>query len=638
MSRPALTLSILLFMTLLPGACAMPEEELAEPASLADPGAPDESAAVLGEEADIGVLASESVSVWVTTGDQSKKLAQQASVSFAPDTGSNPTTINVDENTTFQVMDGFGAAMTGSSAYLINQRMSASQRNALLDDLFTGNGIRLSMVRQTIGASDFSLGNYTYDDKPPGQTDPNLTSFSLGGDLTDVVPMLKAARARNGTLKIMGSPWSAPAWMKEVHNLNGGWLNVAWYAAYANYFVKYIQAYQAQGLPIYAITIQNEPLHETPSYPSMRMDPANQASFVKNNLGPAFSASGITTKIIAYDHNWDRWDYPNGVFSDAAASSYIAGSAFHGYGGAPGLMANTHNAYPSKDIWFTEISGGRWAPNFADNLRWNMSNIIIACTRNWARSALLWNLALDQNAGPTNGGCTDCRGVVTINNGTGAYTREVEYYVLGHASKFVDAGARRIATNTFNGGIENVAFKNPDGSKVLIALNNGGASNTFKVKWGAQSFTYTLPAGAVATFKWSNAGAGAPVGQVVWLQGINGKYVSTENGTQPMYCTRDTVQDWEKLDVVDAGAGKIALRGGNGLYVSSENGTAPIQCNRPSIGDWEKFDWVTTADGKVALRGSNGCYVSSENGTAAMTCNRTSISGWEAFTHGVTSR
>lgn len=629
MSRSALASSISMFVTLL-GACALPEEDLAAPA-LPEPA---------GEEADVGVLAGESVSVWVTTGDQSKKLAQQASVSFAPDSGSNPTTVTVDENTTFQTMDGFGAAMTGSSAYLFNRRMSTAQRDAVLDDLFGNGGIRLTMVRQTIGASDFSLGSYTYDDKPPGQTDPNLTSFSIAGDLTDVVPMLKAARARNGNIKIMGSPWSAPAWMKEVHNLNGGWLNVAWYQAYANYFVKYIQAYQAQGLPIYAITIQNEPLHETGSYPSMRMDPANQANFVKNNLGPAFSANGITTKIIAYDHNWDRWDYPNSVFSDAAASPYIAGSAFHGYGGTPGLMANTHNAYPNKDIWFTEISGGAWAPNFADNLRWNMSNIIIACTRNWAKSVLLWNLALNQNAGPINGGCTNCRGVVTVNDGTGAYTREVEYYVLGHASKFVDPGARRIATNTFNGGIENVAFKNPDGSKVLIALNNGGGSSTFKVKWGAQSFSYTLPAGAVATFKWSGAGgvSGVPVGQVVWLQGINGKYVSSENGTQPMYCTRDTVQDWEKFDVVDAGGGKIALRGSNGLYVSSENGAAPIQCNRATIGDWEKFDWVFTADGKAAFRGSNGCYVSSENGAAAMTCNRTAISGWEAFTYGVTSR
>jgi glucosylceramidase len=630
-SRPALASSLSLLVTLL-GACALPEEDFAVPAA--------SRPEFTGEDADVGILAGESVSVWVTTGDQSKKLAQQASVTFAPDTGSNPTTITVDENTTFQIMDGFGAAMTGSSAYLFNRRMSASQRDAVLNDLFTGSGIRLSMVRHTIGASDFSLNSYTYDDKPPGQTDPNLTSFSIAGDMTDVVPMLKEARARNGSLKIMGSPWSAPAWMKEVHNLNGGWLNVAWYAAYANYFVKYIQAYQVQGLPIYAVTIQNEPLHETPSYPSMRMDPANQANFVKNNLGPAFSAAGITTKIIAYDHNWDRWDYPNSVFGDAAAAQYIAGSAFHGYGGTPGLMSNTHNAYPNKDIWFTEISGGGWAPNFADNLRWNLSNIIIACTRNWAKSVLLWNLALDQNAGPINGGCTNCRGVVTVNNGSGAYTREVEYYVLGHASKFVDPGARRIATNTFSGGIENVAFKNPDGSKVLIALNNGGASNTFKVRWGAQAFTYTLPAGAVATFKWSNAGAspGVPVGQVVWLQGINGKYVSSEDGTQPMYCNRDTVQGWEKFDVVDAGGGKIALRGSNGLYVSSENGTAPINCNRPAIGDWEKFDWVFTADGKAAFRGNNGCYISSENGAAAMTCNRTAISGWEAFSHGVTSR
>ncbi|HEX8530957.1 MAG TPA: glycoside hydrolase family 30 beta sandwich domain-containing protein, partial [Cytophagales bacterium] len=371
----------------------------------------------------------------------------------------------------------------------------------------------------------------------------------------------------------------------------------------------------------------------------MRMDPANQASFLKNDLKPAFDAAGITgTKIIVYDHNWDRPDYPNSVFGDAAARAIAAGSAFHGYGGSVDQQSTTHNAYPDKDIWFTEISGGGWATDFGGNLRWNLSNIVIGTTRHWAKSVLLWNLALDQNAGPTNGGCSNCRGVVTINNATGAYTREVEYYVLGHASKFVDPGAVRIASNTFSGGIENVAFKNPDGTKVLIALNNGTSSSTFKVKWGGQSFPYTLPAGAVATFKWAGTQSGgtgttAPVGQTLWLKGFNNAYVSGENGTGPMWCNRPSVQAWEQFTVEDAGAGKVALKS-MGKYVSSENGAAPMTCSRATAGDWEKFDWVVNADGTISLRGNNGRYVSSENGTAAMTCNRTSISGWEAFRFG----
>lgn len=580
------------------------------------------------------IRANESVSIWMTTGDRSKLLQAQPNVTFSADAGTSANTITVDEGTTYQVMDGFGAAMTGSSAYLMNKRMTATQRDALLNDLFTSSGIRLSFLRHSIGASDFSTRSYTYNDLSAGQTDAGLSRFSLSTDLDDVVPMLKAARAKNGNIKLMGSPWSAPAWMKENGSLNGGWLNVAWYRTYANYLVKYIQAYQAQGLPVYAITLQNEPLHETSGYPSMRMDPNNQINFVNNDLGPAFSSAGIGTKIIVYDHNWDRPDYPNDVLANATTRNYVAGSAFHGYGGNVSQQSTTRNAYPSEDIWFTEISGGAWASNFADNLKWNLSNVLIGATRNWAKCVLLWNLALDQNAGPTNGGCTNCRGVVTINNSNGSYAREVEYYVLGHASKFVDPGAVRIASN-IPGSIENVAFRNPDGSKVLIALNNGNASTSFKVKWGAQSFTYTLPAGAVATFKWSGtqSGGGAPIGQTIWLRGLNNQYVSGENGVKPMWCNRTSVGDWERFTVVDAGGGKIALRSMN-KYVSSENGAASVTCSRTTIGDWEKFDWVVTTDGKVALRGNNGRYISSENGAAEMTCTRTSISGWEAFTYG----
>ncbi|MBT9395582.1 RICIN domain-containing protein [Hymenobacter sp. NST-14] len=560
-------------------------------------------------------LRAQTVSSWMTTGDQSKLLQAQPAVSFGANSGAG-TTINVSEGTTYQTIDGFGASLTGSSAYLLNQKLSAAQRDALLNDLFTGSGIRLSFLRHSMGASDFSAyGNYTYNDKPSGQTDPNLTSFGLGRDLTDVVPMLKAIRGKNGSLKIMGTPWTAPTWMKEVPTQwNGGWLSTAWYQAYANYFVKYVQAMQAQGLPVYAVTLQNEPLYAAP-YVSMRMDAGNQAAFLKNNIGPAFRSAGLSTKLIAYDHNWDRPDYPNAIFADAAAAQYAAGSAFHGYGGTVSQQTATHNAYPNKDIWFTEISG-TVGSSFAGDLRWHLSNIIIGTTRNWAKSALEWNLALDQNNGPTNGGCTDCRGVVTIHNGTGSVTRNVEYYALGHASKFVDPGAVRVASDSQSGGLETVAFRNPDGSKVLIVLNNGGGASTFKVVWNGQAFTASLPAGAVATYKWANATtAGPAVGRLYRITSVNsGKVLdmaglSTSNGGQAQQWTYGGTsnQQWK---LVDSGSGYVRL-----VNLHSNKSLDLAQGASPAANgtlvqqfDWNSNDsqrWLITAENGGAYRLTN---------------------------------
>lgn len=542
-----------------------------------------------------GNLVAQSVSSWLTTGDRSRLLQPQANLSFGANTGSASTTITVNEGTTYQTMDGFGATMTGSSAFLLNQRMSASQRESLLNDLFTGSGIRLSFLRHTMGGSDFSAqGDFTYNDRPQGQTDPNLTNFSVQPDRQDLIPMLKAARAKNGSIKLMGSPWSAPAWMKETYTLRGGWLSPAWYQAYANYFVRYVQAYAAEGLPVYAVTLQNEPLYAAP-YMAMRMDPGNQAAFLKNNIGPAFRNANINTKLVVYDHNWDRPDYPNSIFADAAAAQYAAGSAFHGYGGNVGQQSTTHDAYPSKDIWFTEVSGTAGS-DFAGDLKWHLSNIIIGTTRNWAKCALEWNLALDQNNGPTNGGCTTCRGVVTINNGNGSVTRNVEYYALGHASKFVDPGAVRIASNSVAGGIENVAFRNPDGSKVLIALNNGSSASTFKIVWNGQAFTTNLPAGAAATYKWSGgaASAGGPqIGRIYEISAKNGGKAldiassSTANGGRLQQWTWASAanQQWK---LVDAGSGYVRLVNVNSN--KSLDVVGPSTANGALIHQW---DWAS---------------------------------------------
>jgi glucosylceramidase len=576
--------------------------------------------------------ANETVNIWVTTADKSKLLQQQAAINFAADAGSNPITVTVNESVTYQPIDGFGFTLTGGSASLING-LGANQ-TPFLNEIFGPSQVGSSFVRISMGASDLSSHSFTYDDMPAGQTDVNLNNFNISAEMQDLVPVLKRIIAINPAIKILATPWTAPVWMKVSttgnNGFTGGRLNTAYYDAYARYFVKYIQAMQAQGINIYAVCPQNEPLNPH-NNPSMTMQAGEQANFIKNNLGPQLRNNGLSTRIIIYDHNCDQPGYPMAVLGDAGANQYIDGSAFHLYGGDISALTTVRNAFPNKNIYFTEqYIGG--PGNFGGDLQWHVNNVVIGSTRNWSRVVLEWNLAADPNYNPhTPGGCSNCMGAVTISGNS--YTRNTAYYIIAHASQFVKPGAVRVSTNTFSGSIQNVAFKNPDGSKVLLAINTSGASQTFKVKWGNESFNYTLAAGAVATFKWSGSpvsGGGAPIGQTITLKGLNNLYVSSENGTQPMNCNRPTAQGWEQFLVVDAGGGKIALQS-MGKYVSSENGVNPITCNRTTIGGWEQFNWIVNADGTISLQGNNGRYISSENGTQAMTCNRTSISGWEAF-------
>ena len=450
--------------------------------------------------------ANETVDVWLTDLSGNARLSQQPGLSFAPNSGSNPITITVDENTRFQQMEGFGASFTDSSAWLVYNRLNATQRNALMTKLFSAqSGIGLSMLRQPMGASDFSTsGNYTYDDMPDGETDPDLLNFSINHDTGYIIPVLRQALQLNPKLKIIGSPWSPPAWMKTSRSMIGGHLEADAYASLANYFVKYIQAYQAHMIPISYVTVQNEPLYIPPDYPGMGMAASEQVNFIKNYLGPAFAANNISTKILAYDHNWDARSYPETVLGDANASQYVSGIAWHCYGGDVSAQTIIHNKYPNKDAFITECSGGSWEGGDWNALHNQVRTLIIQGSRNWAKGVILWNMALDTNNGPTTG-CDTCRGVVTINQNTGNVVYNIDYYALGHASKFVKPGAYRINSNTFGSSIETVAFKNPDGSKVLIAYNAGGSPRTFKVLWGGQSFSYTLNPGAAVTFTWSSS-------------------------------------------------------------------------------------------------------------------------------------
>jgi glucosylceramidase len=443
--------------------------------------------------------------VWTTSGDQTKLLSSETDISItAVQTGTVPTT-TIDETVKLQQIEGFGAALTGSSAFLINNELSASQRNALLQDLFNpSSGIGISYLRMTIGASDFSLSNYTYDDMPAGQTDFNLENFSIAKDQEDVVPVFKQITSISPDIKIMGSPWSPPAWMKTNGSMIGGKLKTDAYEAYAQYFVKYIQAFASEGITIDAITPQNEPLHFSASYPCLDMSAEEQLKFIRDNLGPAFQASGIDTKIISYDHNWDNTQYAISILNDPTAKNFVTGSAFHAYGGSVSAMSVVHNAHPDKGLYFTEISGGKWDTSFSNTLQWMMSNIFIGTTKNWSKNALLWNLALDQNDGPQNNGCNNCRGVVTINTNTGAVTKNVEYYAIGHFSKFVRPGAYRISSTPFESSskLDQVAFINPDGSKVIVVQNSDTAGKSFVVKFGEAQLSYFINPSSVATIVW----------------------------------------------------------------------------------------------------------------------------------------
>lgn len=442
--------------------------------------------------------------VWLTKGDKSKLMSHESDLTIT-ESGSGYPLLTVDTATLYQSIEGYGAALTGSSAYLMDEILDASQRAELLTDLFDPEeGIGISYLRLTIGASDFSLSDYTYDDMPAGQTDFDLEHFSLDNDRADLIPVLKEIVQIAPEINLMGSPWSPPAWMKTNGNLKGGQLKTNSYSVYADYFVKYIQELALEGITISAITPQNEPLYFTANYPCMQMQPIEQLTFIKEQLGPKFQAQGINTKIIIYDHNWDNTDYAISILNDPEANSFIAGSAFHAYGGEVSAMTTVHNAHPDKGLYFTEISGGEWATNFSDNLMWNTRNIFIGTANNWSKNALLWNLALDQNWGPTNNGCNDCRGVITINNPGGQVTNNEEYYAIAHFSKFVRPGAVRIAFSLPQGlsDIEAAAFQNTNGSKALVVCNNGNSSSAFGVKQGNKYFSYTIAGKSVATIVW----------------------------------------------------------------------------------------------------------------------------------------
>lgn len=450
---------------------------------------------------------SKTVSEWVTKPDKSQLFQLQPTPVALSNNATGQPVIEVDEKQVYQPIDGFGFALTGGSAQPII-RMSAAARASLLKELFgTGNGqIGISYLRLSIGASDLNDHVFSYNDLPEGQVDSGMQHFDLGPDKRDVIPVMKQIVRINPNIKILGSPWSPPTWMKTNHDTRGGRLLPQFYGAYAKYFVRYIQSMKAEGITIDAITVQNEPLHPG-NNPSLLLTAPEEADFIKFYLGPAFAKAGIHTKIILYDHNADRPDYPILILDDAAAAKYIDGSGFHLYNGQVTALTDVHNAHPDKNIYFTEqMVVDRYSDNGIDSSHINIaapvSRLVIGATRNWSRNVIEWNLAADPQYKPftDRGGCSMCQGAITI-DGDQVY-RNLAYYSIAHASKFVRPGSRRIGSNE-PGGLSNVAFRTTDGKMVIIVANKSAVQQAFTIHYHNKYAIASLGAGSVATYIWN---------------------------------------------------------------------------------------------------------------------------------------
>ncbi|MGW4229190.1 ricin-type beta-trefoil lectin domain protein [Streptomyces sp. NPDC004980] len=602
------------------------------------------TAGLAGLSSGTAQAAGETVNIVLTTTDDSggrhvtRGLQAQTPVAFGAGNGGSGTNITVDENTRYQTFTGGGASFTDTAAWLMKGSGALSQatRDDTMRKLFSPtDGIGLSFVRNPMGGSDLARFGYTYDDMPAGQTDPNLNNFSIAHDLQDVLPLTKQAEQLNPALTTVASPWTAPAWMKDNGQLNGGWLKAENYGAYANYFVKYLQAYRDQGVPVDYVTAQNEPTCCS-GYPSMSWNGSGLAYFTKSELLPKLQSAGLATKVLAHDWNWDTYDaYAAATVDDAAVRSHpnFGGIAWHGYGGDIAKQTAVHDQYPQLDAFQTEHSGGTW---IADQQREDMLNII-DYTRNWAKSVTKWSLAVDQNRGPHNGGCGTCDGLVTVHNGDsrhGQVDYTIEYYTMGHLTKYVRPGAARIAS-TASSTVPNVAWRNPDGSKALIAYNGSTSAQQVTVNWGGQKFAYSLPGRTSATFTWAGTQSGSS-GSPGALTGLGGKCLDATGNTgvdgtpvQLWDCTGAANQLWTV-----SGDGSVKVLGAC-LDVASGSTAdgAKVQlytCNGSGAQRWT----YNSSTGDVVNTAADKCLdvtgQSSANGTRAQiwTCTGAANQKW----------
>ena len=448
-----------------------------------------------------GAAQRKTATMYLTTADRTLLMAAQPQLK-AGKMAAGAAMITIDPAERMQTIDGFGFAMTGGSAELL-MAMSGPARAAILERLFGSgkDGIATSYLRLSIGASDMNERVFTYDDVPEGEQDTTLAHFDLGPDLKDVVPVMREVLAINPKIKILGSPWTAPLWMKTNGKAKGGSLKPEFYRVYAQYLVRYLEAMRAQGIVIEAITVQNEP-ESGRNTPSLVMTAAEQAEFLKRALGPALEKAGLATKIVAFDHNCDDPGYPTAVLGDAEAARHVDGAGFHLYLVTIDAMSTVHDAFPGKNLYFTEqmtVEDPR--AGVVTPIAEPVTRVVIGATRNWSRNVLLWNLAADPQFGPhtEDGGCPVCQGAITVNGDVA--TPNLAFYAVAQVSKFVPPGSVRVGSDEI-AGVADVAFRRPDGRVVLVVANEGEAEKIFGVREGKRVLPVTLAGHAVATIVW----------------------------------------------------------------------------------------------------------------------------------------
>jgi glucosylceramidase len=453
------------------------------------------------------------VTMYITTGNRSHDF-KKAVTSFSSKSNMSPTTIRLETGTRYQTMDGFGAALTGSSCYNLLQMPQARRTQFLTETFSPTEGMGYSYIRIAIGCSDFSLSEYTCCDTK------GIENFALTSEETQyVIPVLKEILAINSGVKILGSPWTCPLWMK-VNNLTdkqpysswtSGQLNPDYYQDYATYFVKWIQAFADNGISIYSVTPQNEPLNRGNSA-SLYMGWEEQRDFVNTALVPKLRTAGLRTKVYLFDHNYNydnmaqQNEYPAKIYAAGVDDDYVVGAAYHNYGGNRSELLNIHNKYPAKELVFTESSIGTWndGKNLAKRLMDDMQELALGTVNNWCKGVIVWNLMLDAKRGPNrSGGCQTCYGAVDIDLSSYTISKNSHYYVVGHLSSVVKSGATRIGAGGYTAaGIMYAAFENPDDTYALVLLNNTDENKAITVDDGVAHFSYTVPAQSVISYQW----------------------------------------------------------------------------------------------------------------------------------------
>jgi glucosylceramidase len=575
--------------------------------------------------------------LWLTTGDRTALLSQQPSTGFSPEKNAVLPVVVVADGIAWQQIEGFGASMTDSAAYLVRQRVPAEKQREVMEELFDPRkGIGVSFLRNPMGASDLARFHYSYNDLPPGQQDPNLERFTIDHDRQDILPLLRQALRIHPMIRMMGSPWSAPGWMKTSGSMIGGSLRKEAYPAFARYFRKYVEAYASEGVPVHYVSMQNEPLYVPNDYPGMSVTAAEQIEFLKNHLLPELNAARLPVRVLVYDHNWDRPDYPAAVLADPvlAGSPRIAGTAWHWYGGTAGAMTLVHQLDPRRGQYVTEASGGTWID---DQVKADFEAIIHSM-RNYARAFVKWGLALNQDRGPHAGGCSTCTGLIEVNERTGEVKKTIDYYTLGHFSKFVRPGAVRVYSTNVPGVIT-AAFVNRDRSRVVVAYNETAAEKRFQVEWRGRRAELALPPRSGMTAVWRQGveppgppaepraprdkrpefvlpAAGAPIlaSNYTDLRELRTEPCTDEDGGFNLgYAAAGS---WAQFRNIDFGAGvnvveaRVASAGTGGMLefrLDAPNGPLIAQAPLPVTGGWQA--WTTVRAPVAGAAGIRDLYV-----------------------------